>query len=54
VGDNQQSSGVVIARFCSFGLLDHQRRVFSQSNLPYLSEDRDSSSYQVASVASSC
>jgi hypothetical protein len=35
----------VIARFCSFGALDHQRRVFHQSSLPYLSENRDSSSY---------
>jgi hypothetical protein len=50
MGDNQRSSGVVIARFCSFGALVHQRGVLHQSSLPYLSEDRDSSSYQVVSV----
>jgi hypothetical protein len=50
MGDNQRSSGVVIARFCSFGALDHQRRVLHQSSLAYLSEDRESSSYQVVSV----
>jgi hypothetical protein len=50
MGDNQWSSGVVIAGFCSFGTLDHQRRVLHQSSLPYLSEVRDSTSYQVASV----
>jgi hypothetical protein len=49
-GDNQQSNDVVIARFCSFGALVHQRRLLHQSSLPYLSEDRDSSSYQVVSV----
>jgi hypothetical protein len=40
----------VIAGFCSFGALDHQRRVLHQSSLPYLSEDRESTSYQVVSV----
>jgi hypothetical protein len=50
MGDNQRSSGVVIARFCSFGALDHQHRVLHQSSLPYLLEDRDSISYQVVSV----
>jgi hypothetical protein len=50
MGDNQWSSGVVIAGFCSFGALDHQRRVLHQSSLPYLSEDRDSTFYQVVSV----
>jgi hypothetical protein len=50
MGDNQRSSGVVIAGFCSFEALDHQRRVLHQSSLPYLSEDWDSSSYQVVSV----
>jgi hypothetical protein len=40
----------VIARFCSFEALDHQRRVLHQSSLPYLSKDRDSTSYQVLSV----
>jgi hypothetical protein len=48
MGDNQRSSGVVIAGFCSFRALDHQRRVLHQSSLPYLSEDRDSTSYQHA------
>jgi hypothetical protein len=46
MGDNQRSSSVVIAGFCSFGALDHQRRVLHESSLPYLSEDRDSTSYQ--------
>jgi hypothetical protein len=50
MGDNQWSSGVVIVKFSSFGALDHQRRVLHQSSLPYLSEDRDSSSYQVVLV----
>jgi hypothetical protein len=50
MGDNQWSSGVVIAGFCSFGAFDHQCRVLHQSSLPYLSEDRDSTSYQVVSV----
>jgi hypothetical protein len=40
----------VIAGFCSFGALDHQRQVLHQSCLPYFSEDRDSTSYQVVSV----
>jgi hypothetical protein len=40
----------VIARFRSFGALDHQRQVLQQSSLPYLSEDQDSISYQVVSV----
>jgi hypothetical protein len=40
----------VIAGFCLFGVLDHQRRVLHQSSLPYLSEDQDSTSYQVVSV----
>jgi hypothetical protein len=40
-----RDSGVVIAGFCSFGALDHQRRVLHQSSLPYFSEDRDSFSY---------
>jgi hypothetical protein len=40
----------VIAGFCLFGALDHQRRVLHQSSLPYLSEDRDSTFYQVVSV----
>jgi hypothetical protein len=40
----------VIAGFCLFGALDHQRQVLPQSSLPYLSEDRDSTSYQVGSV----
>jgi hypothetical protein len=35
----------VIAGFCSFGALDHQRRVLHQSSLLYLSEDPDSTSY---------
>jgi hypothetical protein len=35
----------VIVRFCSFGALDHQRRVLHRSSLLYLSEDRDSTSY---------
>jgi hypothetical protein len=48
--DNQRSSGVVIARFCSFRALVHQCRVLHQSSLPYISEDQDSSSYQVVSV----
>jgi hypothetical protein len=30
-----------------FGALDHQRRVLHQSSLPYLSEDRDTFSYQL-------
>jgi hypothetical protein len=46
-GDNQQRSGVVIVGFCSFGALDHQRWVLHQSSLSYLSEDRDSTSYQI-------
>jgi hypothetical protein len=46
MGDNQWSYGVVIARFCSFEALDHQRQVLHQSSLSYLSEDRDSTSYQ--------
>jgi hypothetical protein len=40
----------VIVRFCSFRALDHQRRVLHQSSLLCLSEDRDSTSYQVVSV----
>jgi hypothetical protein len=48
--DNQWSGGVVIAGFCSFGALDHQRRVLHQSSLLYLTEDQDSTSYQVVSV----
>jgi hypothetical protein len=40
----------VIARFYLFRALVHQRRVLHQSSLPYLSEDRDSSSDQVVSV----
>jgi hypothetical protein len=40
----------VIVGFCSFGALDHQRRVLHQSSLPYLSEDQDSTSYEVVSV----
>jgi hypothetical protein len=50
MGDNQWSSGVETAGFCSFGALDHQCQVLHQSSLPYLSEDRDSTSYQVVSV----
>jgi hypothetical protein len=50
MGDNQRSSGVVIVRFCSFRALVHQRRVLHQLSLLYLSEDRDSSSYQVVSI----
>jgi hypothetical protein len=38
----------VIAGFCSFRVLDHQRRILHQSSLPYLSEDRDSTSYHHA------
>jgi hypothetical protein len=45
-GDNQRSSGAVIMKFRLFGALVHQRRVLHQSSLPYLSEDRDSSSYE--------
>jgi hypothetical protein len=51
MGDNQWSCGVVIAGFCSFGALDHQHRVFYQSSLPYLSEDRDSTSHQVLLIS---
>jgi hypothetical protein len=40
----------VTAGFYSFGALDHQHRVLHQSSLPYLSEDRDSTFYQVVSV----
>jgi hypothetical protein len=36
----------VIVGFYSFGSLDHQHRVLHQSSLPYLSEDRESTSYQ--------
>jgi hypothetical protein len=39
----------VIAGFCSFRALDHQHRVLHQSSLPYLSEDRDSTSYHRSS-----
>jgi hypothetical protein len=35
----------VIARFYSFGALNHQHQVLHRSRLPYLSEDWDSSSY---------
>jgi hypothetical protein len=40
----------VIARFCSLRVLVHQRRVLHQTSLSYLSEDRDSSFYEVVSV----
>jgi hypothetical protein len=43
-GDNQRSSGVVIARICSLGALDHQCRDLHPIKLLYLKEDRASSS----------
>jgi hypothetical protein len=44
MGDNQQSSGAVIARSRSFGALDHQLRDLHPIKLLYLTEDRASSS----------
>jgi hypothetical protein len=46
---NQQSRGVVTARVQTDVVwsLRHQRRDLYQSTYPYLSEDRDSSYYQV-------
>jgi hypothetical protein len=46
---NQQSCGVVTAwvRTDAIQSLRHQRRDLHQSTYPYLSEDRDSSYYQV-------
>jgi hypothetical protein len=49
MGDNQQSSGVVIARSRSLGALDHQRRDLHPIKLSYLTEDRVFVSYQVIS-----
>jgi hypothetical protein len=43
-GDNQWSSGVAIARICSLGALDHQRRGLHPIKLSYLTEDRASPS----------
>jgi hypothetical protein len=40
MGDNQRSSGVVIAMFRSLGALDHQRRYLHPIKLSYLTEDR--------------
>jgi hypothetical protein len=37
--DNQRSSGVVIARICSLGALDHQRRDLHPIKLSYLTKD---------------
>jgi hypothetical protein len=42
-GDNQRSRGVVIARNCSLGALDHQRRDLHSIKLSYLTEDRATS-----------
>jgi hypothetical protein len=39
-GDNQQSSGIVIARIRSLGALHHQRRDIHPIKLSYLTEDR--------------
>jgi hypothetical protein len=39
-GDNQQSSGVVIARNRSLGALDHQRQDLHPIKLSYLTEDQ--------------
>jgi hypothetical protein len=47
--DNQWSSGVVIARICSFGALDRQRRDLHPIKLSYLTEDGASPFYQVVS-----
>jgi hypothetical protein len=48
---NQWSRGVVTARVQTDAVqsLHHQRRDLHQSTYPYLSEDRNSSYYQVAS-----
>jgi hypothetical protein len=48
---NQRSRGVVTARVRTDAVqsLHHQRRDLLQSTYPYLSEDRDSSYYQVVS-----
>jgi hypothetical protein len=48
---NQQSRGVVTARVRTDAVrrLHHQHRDLHQSTYPYLSEDRDSSYYQVVS-----
>jgi hypothetical protein len=45
-GENQQSSGVVIARICSLGALDHQRRDLHSIKLSYLTKDRAFIFYQ--------
>jgi hypothetical protein len=42
MGDNQWSSGVVIARSRLFGALDHQRRDLHPVKLSYLTKDRAS------------
>jgi hypothetical protein len=39
-GDNQQSSGVVIARSRSLGALDYQRQDLHPIKLSYLTKDR--------------
>jgi hypothetical protein len=44
MGDNQRSSGVVIARSRSLEALDHQHRDLHPIKLSYLTEDQDSSS----------
>jgi hypothetical protein len=43
-GDNQCTSGVVIARIRSLGALDHQHRDLHTIKLSYLTEDQASSS----------
>jgi hypothetical protein len=40
MGDNQRSSGVVIARICSLEALDHQCRDIYTFKLSFLTEDR--------------
>jgi hypothetical protein len=47
MGDNQRSSGVVIARSRSLGGLDHQRRDLHPIKLSYLTEDRPYPFYQI-------
>jgi hypothetical protein len=44
MGDNQRSSGVVIARCRSLDALDHQRRDLHPIKLSYLTEEQTSSS----------
>jgi hypothetical protein len=43
MGDNQQSSGLVIVRIRLLRALDQQRRDLYPINLSYLTEDRASS-----------